>query len=98
MEGGPHGVAAEAAIERVFHFSRPPVERSAARTGIVAKIVTLAHKRIDRAHCGALRGAEQEERIIEVFGAAARDSAAIPVRLLDFHPHAARRNAARTRD
>src|SRR5690349_11716714 len=62
---------------------------------IVAQIIAIAHEGVDRAHRAALGGWEQEKRIIEILGLAARDAFAPGVRLGD--GHAARENARRVR-
>src|ERR1051326_2492413 len=95
MESRPYGMIAETAFERVLHFQAPAVDCGVRRAWFVAQVVAVSHKCVDRAHGFALLPAQQQKRIIEVFGALAGDLAAVIVRIVNRAGHAPRRKAAR---
>src|ERR1035437_3857578 len=84
-------MAGEAALERLFHVLAPVVHGGTRGAGFVAQIVAVAHEGIDGAHSFALLGGKQDERIVEVLGAAAGHLQAVSIGLLDGDHHTARR-------
>src|SRR5439155_7504343 len=94
----PQRMCAEAAFERILHLGAPLVDGGAAGAGFVAEVVTITHERINRAHGPPLLGRKEEERVIEIFGAGARDVTAILMRPRQVFGHAAREKATRARE
>ena len=84
----------ETAFERLFHVHAPMLHGGTRGAGFVAQIVAVAHEGVDGAHGFALLGGKQDERIVEVLGAAARHAHAVSIGLFDGDHHAAREENA----
>lgn len=95
VESGQNRMPIAAAGQGVFERRSPLFDGGAGCARFIAEIVAMAHEGVYRAHGVALPAREQNEGIVEVFGAGARDMAAVAVGFLEGGHHAAREKATR---
>src|SRR5215471_789046 len=94
MKRRPQRMSAELPFKRILEFGAPSLHRRARGARLIAQVIAVAHEGIDGAHRLALLRTEEDERIIEILRAAARDFDAIRVGPVDRRHHAAREENA----